>query len=99
MAKSTSLASYSVMQDSVAPKIEYRGKAGGRLMFMIADKHTGLSEMSVLVNGEWTLYDFDAKRNALRVELTEPIFGGGVDTVTVQVKDVVGNIMEKSIHI
>lgn len=99
VAKSTILASYCVMQDTVAPKIDYRGKAGGRLLFMIADKHTGLSEMSVSVNGEWTLYDFDAKRNALRVELTEPTFGGGVDTVKVQIKDVVGNIMEKSIHI
>lgn len=95
----TTLGSYCVVLDTVAPKLLYRGVNAKRVSFSLSDALSGVDQIEVLVNGEWTLYDYDAKYGALRIYRDEPTFVDGKDKIDVKVVDVVGNIATYSVTI
>ena len=91
VAESTILGKYTVAIDSVAPKVLLRSKGATRVNFTVADAMTGICDIQVFVNGEWTLYEFDSKRGSLFVNRREPAFSGVDDKIELRVEDMVGN--------
>ena len=95
----TTLGAYCVVVDTVKPKIVYRGANTKRLNFSVADALSGVDTIEVLVNGVWTLYEYDAKYSALRIYRDEPTFMEGEDKIEIKVVDVVGNVATCSVNI
>ncbi len=95
----TILGAYCVVADTVQPKIVYRGVNATCVNFRVADALSGVDKIEVLVNGEWTLYEYDTKYSALYIYRDEPAFVAGEDRIEVKVVDVVGNIATCSINI
>lgn len=92
VARPTILGAYCVAIDTVAPKVTYRGTNARRVSFSVSDALSGVDKIEVLVNGQWTLYDYDPKFSALRISRDEIPFCDGRDKIEVKVVDVVGNI-------
>lgn len=91
VSESDVLGRYTVAIDSVAPNVQMRNTSTTRVNFTISDAMTGVQDIQVLVNGEWTLYEYDPKKRALYVNRKEPAFNGVNDIVELRVVDVVGN--------
>lgn len=85
------LGKYGVLVDTVAPSVRYRGVWRKGLSYYIADTHTSIGEISVFVNGEWTLYEYDAKNGAVIVNPKESSFVKGENMIEVRAVDAVGN--------
>lgn len=91
VALTSTLGRYGVMVDTVPPAVRYRGVWRKGLSFYVADTHMSVQDISVFVNGVWTLYDYDAKSGTVIVVPDEPSFIKGENRIEVRAMDVVGN--------
>lgn len=91
------LGEYTIMVDSVAPKVSATNFKDGAsikelksLRFKISDDMTGIDTYDIFLNDEWVLGKYDAKNNLLYYEFDEHLPVGKIN-VKVVVKDAVGN--------
>ena len=56
---------FTVLKDSIAPKIRYLGLQKNSLRFQISDNLSGISSFNGYINGEWLLFEYDYKRNLI----------------------------------
>lgn len=96
-AKTNMLGVYVIAKDSISPTVKALNfkenssiKDNWSLRFEIDDEDTGVNTYEVLVNGEWVLADYDAKKKLLMYQIDNHIKKGR-NTVEVIVTDMVGN--------
>ena len=99
VSQSTMLGKYTIALDTVAPKVQLRTKSATRVNFIVDDAMTGVQDIQLFVNGEWTLYEFDPKKSSLYVDRKEPAFKGMNDEIELRVVDAVGNCSQLVITI
>lgn len=56
-----SLGNYSVKYDTIAPKVEYRGIKGNRIVFSVSDEFSGVERYQMRIDGNWVLGEWDPK--------------------------------------
>ncbi len=95
------LGRYIVQEDTIAPKISYLGiSAGKQVQFKVKDNLTDITAYRGEVNGKWTLFVYDAKRELFLCSLSEPAFEKGKNNkIRFTAKDAVGNKGEITIDV
>lgn len=88
---------YTVVPDTVAPMVKYVGVSGRKLKFVIRDDLSGIASYRGEINGNWGLFEYDAKNDLLTCQTNEPVFVGGRNEVKLVVRDRAGNVTEKQI--
>ncbi len=92
------LGKYTLLIDSVPPRVEYGGMINGSLKFTIKDELAGIREYRGEVNGRWCLFEYDAKTGTLTCRKNEPAFvKGQKNRVLLTVTDAVGNKTRREI--
>lgn len=89
------LGCYAVKSDTVAPTIELLNVRNGVLKFEIKDDFSGINTYKGEVNGEWCLFEYDAKNDIYSSSTDEPAFIKGENRVVITVSDEVGNVTRK----
>lgn len=94
------LGKYTLLIDSVPPRVEYAGIVNGRLKFTIKDELAGIHDYRGEVNGRWCLFEYDAKTGTLTCRKNEPAFvKGRKNQVLLTVTDAVGNKTRREIMV
>lgn len=94
--KSREFGRFVVLTDEVAPKIElFKGanyKTTGKLRYIISDDLSGIATYRGIIDGEWVLFEYDAKRKMLWHELSDRVIKRGTKhQLILTVTDNVGN--------
>jgi len=98
------LGAYTIMLDSIAPQIRpynfrNRSRIGSQqtLILKIIDEQSGIQHTSIVgtLNGEWILFEYDYKNDAILHYLTDKL-PTGTHELYISVKDEVGNLSEAS---
>ena len=94
-AKPKEFGSFRVVIDTVPPRLvpanfKNNGKAASNLKLTITDTHAGVKDYDVYIDGNWTLAEYDAKKDLLTV-IPKQKPSGGVHEIKAAVTDKVGN--------
>lgn len=97
-ARVRTLGRFTVMIDSVPPVLSVRSgirngavlRPGSEIRVKMTDDLSGVDKYECLVDGSWYLMSFDAKNNALAVELKDDI-EAGEHTIVIRAEDDRGN--------
>ncbi len=98
--KTKNFGKFTFQVDSISPKIKpinfIKGKTYNRnstLKFKITDDFSGIKSFNGHINGQWTLFEFDAKTNTLSCQLYKaPHFNSEVCNLKLEVEDHCNNI-------
>ncbi len=88
--RSRNFGSYTLLADSIPPKIKPLILNNDELVFKISDNLSGVSTITMHVNGEWVLMNYDPKKSIIWAEKPNPSysFKGKIElTVTDKVKN------------
>lgn len=103
--RTRSFGDYSVMLDSLAPKLRpknFKDQTStariDTLKFHFEDDLAGIASYSGILNGKWVLLEHDPKNNLLYYVKDER-FLEGQNTIRITAKDKVGNVKELSVTI
>lgn len=104
-AKTRSFGDYSVMLDSVAPRLtpknfkDQTSTAGlSRLEFTLSDNLAGVKTVTGTLNGKWVLLEQDPK-NSLLYYTKDERFIVGQNTLRISATDAVGNVRELNVTV
>jgi len=88
--RSRNFGSYTLLADSIPPTIKPLILNKDKVVFKISDNLSGIAKITMLVNGEWVLMNYDPKKNLIWAEKpnTSFSFKGKIELT---VKDNVGN--------
>ncbi len=97
------IGTYSVVVDTSAPIVNRLNFTSGtniqhknHISFRMYDNFSGIAEYIALIDGKWCMLDFDGKYSYVVLDLTKaPITKNSEHTLTIYVKDIVGNTNEK----
>lgn len=78
--------------DTTAPTIKLINKSGS-LKFKVRDDMSGIADWAGFINGQWTIFGYDAKNNLIYYYFDTKVKKGTNEAVLL-VKDKVGNIAE-----
>lgn len=78
--------------DTTAPTIKLINKSGS-LKFKVRDDMSGIADWTGFINGQWTIFGYDAKNNLIYYYFDTKVKKGTNEAVLL-VKDKVGNIAE-----
>lgn len=93
------LGHFTLMIDSVAPRLQYlsgisrsrQQTIGDEIAFRMTDDLSGIQSYTCEINGEWHLMEYDAKNDRLKVVLSERIPPGDI-TMTITAVDDRNNV-------
>jgi len=103
--RSRSLGPYSVLADTIAPRIRListikgQGSAEAKVIFTIKDLESGIRSYKGYLNNEWVLMEYDKKTNEFWYKLDTKHQKGIKQELTVRVTDAVGNESEQTTFI
>ncbi|MDR1756810.1 MAG: M23 family metallopeptidase [Culturomica sp.] len=94
------LGKFTYVRDTVPPVIEYTGVSGGTVRIRIKDDCAGIDTYRVEANGEWMLFEYDAKTATLAGDLRDSrLKKGQTNRLVVSVTDRAGNKHEKRFQV
>lgn len=97
-AESKSFGFFRVMSDDKVPTIlpgNFRNGmnvSAGTLRFEIKDNFSGIQTFRVTVNEQWTLAEYDYKRNLLWIDVSELPVSTALQQIAIEVSDMAGNV-------
>lgn len=106
VARTRQFGEFAVVSDTIPPVIKPRDFRDGsdvsrfsRLSFFIDDDFSGIHNYHPTINGEWVLFEYDAKNDIIFADLEELDFEAGEHVLEIQVSDKKGNRTRKNYHL
>lgn len=97
---------FAVVADTVAPSISPINFRDGsnvhgasRLSFIINDKLSGIDKYYPTIDGEWVLFEYDAKNDLIYTDVRALNLAAGEHVLRISVSDEKGNTTEKTYHL
>lgn len=97
---------FAVVVDTVAPKVDPVNFRDGsnvagatRISFIISDKLSGIDTYSAWLDGEWVLFEYDAKNKLIYTDVRALNIEPGEHVLKVAVSDEKKNTTEKTFHL
>lgn len=97
--KTRTFGDFAIVVDTIAPTIQAlsitnkcRLSEQGRIRFKIKDEMSGIKSYRGTIDGNWVLFEFDAKRNLLQYKFDEAIQKGQKHNLELIVKDQKENV-------
>jgi len=96
--KTRSFGKFGVFIDSIPPSIQLKTKAdkvlsSTKLVFIVKDKESGISNYNAWLNGKWALLQWDPKTNSMFYQSSSKF--NAKDTFKVVITDKTGNISKR----
>ncbi|WP_417612963.1 M23 family metallopeptidase [Owenweeksia hongkongensis] len=106
VARTRQFGEFAVMVDTVPPSVSPVNFRDGsnvhgasRLSFIISDKLSGIDDYSVTIDGEWVLFEYDAKNRLIYTDVRALNLEEGERVLRISVSDDKGNVTEKTYHL
>lgn len=106
VARTRQFGEFAVVVDTIAPSISPVNFRDGsnvhgvsRLSFIITDKLSGVEKYSATIDGEWVLFEYDAKNDLIYTNVPALKLEDGEHVLRLSVSDDRGNTTEKTYHL
>ncbi|MFI3286843.1 MAG: M23 family metallopeptidase [Rikenellaceae bacterium] len=92
--KISSLGKYTVVYDTIPPKVTYQGFKGNKLTFKVSDNLSGINKYDLRIDGQWVICHWDPKSTTMfhTVETTDNL----EHEFTLTVEDYTGGVTQQS---